>query len=139
MNRSLDKETIAAEHYEHPDQRGLWAKFRDAFRGMKRGIRGESNFFFHMFAAAVTVSASVVFKISAIEWCVVILCITAVFAAEMFNTAIEALAKAVSRQYNPRIADALDIAAAGVSVVGVGAVIVGGVIFVPRLLPLLGW
>ena len=139
MNHSLDNETMTAEHYERPDRRSLGAKFVSAFRGLKRGIRGESNFFFHLFAAAVTVSAALVFRISASEWCLVVVCITAVLAAEMFNTAIESLAQAVSRQYHPRIADALDIAAAGVSLVGVGAVIVGAVIFIPRLLPLFGW
>src|SRR5580698_1967421 len=110
MNRSLDMESTTAERYERPGQRGLGAKFRSAFRGLHRGIRGESNFFFHLFAAAVTIAAGVIFKISAVEWCLVALCITAVFAAEMFNTAVESLAQAVSRQYNPRIADALDIA-----------------------------
>ncbi|HEX4146967.1 MAG TPA: diacylglycerol kinase family protein [Pirellulales bacterium] len=138
MNPSLDKETIA-EHYERASRRGLAAKFGSAFRGLSRGIRGESNFFFHLFAAAVTIAASMVFKISAVEWCFVIVSITAVFAAEMFNTAIESLAQAVSRQYNPRIADALDIAAGAVSLVGLGAAIVGAVIFIPRLWPLFGW
>jgi diacylglycerol kinase (ATP) len=139
MNRSLDNETMTAEHYERPGRRNLGAKFVSAFRGLKRGIRGESNFFVHLFAAAVTVSAAAVFRISAIEWCLVVVCITAVFAAEMFNTAIESLAQTVSRQYNPRIADALDIAAAGVALVGLGSAIVGTVIFLPRLLPLFGW
>jgi diacylglycerol kinase len=139
MNRGLDIKPTAAEQFERPQRRGLAAKFRSAFRGLTQGVRHETNFFFHMFAAAVTVAAAAVFQISAIEWCLVVLCITAVFTAEMFNTAIESLAMAVSRQYNPRIADALDIAAAAVSVVAVGAVIVGGLIFVPYLLPLFGW
>ncbi len=139
MNRWLDMDTTTAEQYEHPKRRNLAAKFRSAFRGLKRGIRGESNFFFHLFAAAITVSAAVVFNVSVIEWCLVVVCITAVMAAEMFNTAIESLAKAVSRQVDPRIADALDIAAGAVSLVGLGAAIVGCCIFIPRLLPLFGW
>jgi diacylglycerol kinase len=138
MNRWLDMETTAADHYEPRGRRGLKAKFRTALRGLRRGIRRESNFFVHLFVSAVTVAAAVVFQVSIVEWCLLVGCITGVFAAEMFNTAIESLAKAVSREHNPRIADALDIASAAVLVVALGAVTVGAMIFIVRLLPLFG-
>jgi diacylglycerol kinase len=138
MNRWLDMETTAAEHYEHPGRRSLSAKFRSAFRGLKRAIRRESNFFVHLFVSAVTIAAAAVFRVSPIEWCLLVASIAAVFTAEMINTAIESLAKAISREYNPRIADALDIASAAVLVTALGAVVVGSLVFIPRLLPLVG-
>ncbi len=101
------------------------AKFRSAFRGLKRAIRRESNFFVHLFVSAITIFAAAVFRISLGEWCLLAICIIGVVAAEMFNTSIESLAKAISREYNPRIADALDIASAAVLVTAVGAVVVG--------------
>ncbi|HTU25002.1 MAG TPA: diacylglycerol kinase family protein [Pirellulales bacterium] len=139
MRRQLDTQASTAAPYEPPVRRGWVAKFGSAFRGFQRGIRGESNFFVHLFCAAVAIAAGIVFRISAGEWALVVLCITAVLAAEMFNTSIEALAKAVTRDHNPWIADALDIAAGAVTLVALGAAVVGLLVFVPYLLPLFGW
>ena len=139
MNRWLDMETTAAQHYVHPVRRSLVRKFRTAFRGLRRGIRGESNFFVHLFIAAVAVAMAAVFRLSLVEWCLLVGCITAVFAAEMFNTALESLAKAITREHDPRIGDGLDFASAAVLITAIGAVIVGLLIFLPRLLPLAGF
>jgi len=103
-------------------------KFRDAFRGQKRGFRGESSFFVHFFAAAMVIVTAVALGADRTEWCLLLLCITLVLTAEMFNSAIERVAKAVDQNYNAHLRDALDIAAGGVLTAAVGAAIVGVVI-----------
>src|SRR6185436_14712442 len=90
-------------------RQSLGNKFRFAWRGLRRGIRSESNFFVHLFMAALVIAAAGVLRCTLIEWCALILSIALVLAAEMLNTSIEHLAKAVSEKRNTFIADALDM------------------------------
>ncbi len=69
-------------------------------------------------------------QVSQAEWLSLILCITIVFSAELFNSAIEHLARAITREENPEIRDALDIASGAVSVTALGAAVVGFVVLV---------
>jgi diacylglycerol kinase len=60
-----------------------------------------------------------------------------VLAAEVFNSALEAFARAPGQGRHPRIRDALDMASATVLVAAGTAATVGAVVFVPRLVDLL--
>jgi diacylglycerol kinase len=62
-----------------------------------------------------------------------------VIAAELFNTAFEQIARAITVRHNRRIRDALDMASGAVLVWALGASSVGLLIFGSRLLTLLGW
>src|SRR5438270_9013322 len=73
----------------HKGPRGWRDKFREAFRGVKLGMRGHSSFSVHFFAAALAVAACVALDCRLVEWCLVLLCIGGVFTAELFNSAIE--------------------------------------------------
>jgi len=108
-------------------------KFADAFRGLREGVRGGTSFVVHFLIALAVITAAAAIKMSPVEWCVLALCITGVFAAELFNTALEAMARAVTRETNPHIRDALDIAAAAVLTASFGSVAVGVVLFGSRL------
>ncbi|MHC4176771.1 MAG: diacylglycerol kinase [Planctomycetota bacterium] len=105
-------------------------KFRDAFRGVKEGVRGQSSFFVHFFvAAAVVMTAAVLGMATLIQWCLLLLCITVVLVAEMFNSALESLARAVTDQFDPHVGRALNIGSAAVLIAAIGASIVGVIIF----------
>jgi diacylglycerol kinase len=114
-------------------------KFSDAFRGVKAGVRGQSSFFVHFFIAAAVVVAGVVLGMDCVEWCVLLLCIAGVLTAEMFNSALESMAKAITGESDPHLGNSLDIGSAAVLVASIGAAIVGTVVFAHRLLVLLGW
>ena len=123
-----------------PLHRTTWGqKFGYSFRGMKRGIRGESSFFVHFFIAAAVIVAALVLRVTLAEWGLLTLCIAGVLAAEMFNSALENLAKAVTDEYQPRIEDALDISSAAVLIACIGSSVVGTLIFVNRLGVILAW
>jgi diacylglycerol kinase len=74
--------------------------------------------------------------VSLVEWGLVALAIGGVVAAEVFNTAVESLARALDRGPDSRIRDALDAASGAVLVTVLTAIAVGFVVFVPRLVPL---
>jgi diacylglycerol kinase len=99
--------------------------FRDALRGVKIAVRGEVNFFVHLFIAVLAGVAGGIVELSDERWCLYILCVTVVLTAEMFNTAIERLARAVTREERPEVRDALDIASGAVLVAAIGATCIG--------------
>lgn len=118
---------------DYSPDRSWRRKFRDAFRGMFWAFRDERSFRVHLFFAVAVIVAAIVCRVSNAEWCILILCITVVFAAEMFNTALEHLGKAIDRSENQHIATALDIGSAAVLVAAIGAVIVGCIVFVAHV------
>jgi len=124
-----------------PFQERSWAqKFRDAFRGVKDGARGQSSFFVHFFVAAAVIATAAVLKIDNLaEWCLLLLCIIVVLTAEMFNSSLESLAKAITDQHDSHIGMALDISSAAVLIASIGASIVGAIVFGKWLGILVGW
>ena len=108
--------------------------FKYAFKGIYRLFRSEAHAKIHLSAAICVIIAGFIFGISLFEWCAVSLCIGGVFMAEGFNTAIEKLADKVSPERDPLIGAAKDLAAGAVLMFVFGAVAVGLVIFLPKLL-----
>lgn len=123
-----------------PHRERSWVeKFRDAFRGVKQGVRGQSSFFAHFFIAAVVIVSAVRLDMDPIQWCLLVLCITVVLCAEMFNSALESLARAITDQLDPHVGNALNIGSAAVLIASIGAAVVGTIIFLNRLAELAGW
>jgi len=104
--------------------------FKYAGRGVVRLVSREHNAWIH---CAVTGG---LLGLSTFEWIAVILCIGAVLAAEGVNSAIEALCDKVSPEYDEAIKHTKDLAAGAVLILAVMSVIVGLLIFVPKVLSL---
>ena len=122
-----------------PDPRHWRRKFHDAFRGVKEGVHGQGSFFVHFFVTVLVVVAGVVLGANLYEWCILALCITGVLTVEMFNSALESMAKAITGESDPHLGDSLDIGSAAVLIASIGASIVGTIIFVNRLAIMLEW
>ena len=117
-------------------RRRTWLrKFADAFRGLSRAIRSQSSFACHLFVAGAVVAAGAVSRVSAVEWGLLMLAIGLVLSAEIFNTAIESLARGPGSRRHPRLRDALDMASGGVLMAAITAVVIGVIVFGPRLWP----
>ena len=86
----------------------------------------------------LVVVAAILLKVSLEQWCLLGLCVGGVLSAELFNSAIERLARSVDDQYNDQIGAALDIAAGAVLMTAVTAVAVGGSLLLTRWLELAG-
>jgi diacylglycerol kinase len=106
--------------------------FRDAFRGIREGVLGERVFAIHLTMAVAVLGAAVLFQVTTTEWLVLIFCIGLVCTAELLNTALERMAKAVTQERNVHVGAALDIAAGAVLVASITAVVCGLIIFVPH-------
>ena len=79
-------------------------------------------------------AAGFFFEVSRWEWCLLILCVAVVLAAEAFNSALEYLVDLVSPGQHPLAGKAKDIAAGAVLIVAIGAALVGLLIFIPKAL-----
>ena len=59
-----------------------------------------------------------------------------VFIAELFNTSLETISDIVDSEWNEKIRNAKDYAAAAVLVAAIVSLVAGGIIFIPKLLNL---
>jgi diacylglycerol kinase len=122
----MNNDPLSAERF--------WShKFRDAFRGVGEGMRGQSSFLVHFFIAGAVVVAGVLLRVNLYEWCLLTLCITGVLTAEMFNSALESMAKAITGETDPHLGNSLDIGSAAVLLASIGASVVGAIVFAHRL------
>src|SRR5262249_44531298 len=86
-------------------QKSEWAKFiagfGHAFRGLWYAFRTQRNMRVHTFIALVVIIASIILRISSVEFALIFIAITGVFIAEMFNTVMELCIDLASPQYHP--------------------------------------
>ena len=112
-----------------PGERRLVAQFRDAFRGLAYAWVSERNMAIHAAAAAAVVVLGCWLQVSWVDWCLLVLSMTLVLAAELVNTAIEYLARAITDDEDERIGQALDISSGAVLITALGAAVVGLIVF----------
>lgn len=111
--------------------------FGFAIKGIKTLIQTQENAQIHLLAMVVVTLAGLYFKLSPTEWCFITVAYAIVLATEAVNTAIEFVVDLVSPEYHPLAGKAKDVAAAAVLITAVGAVIIGLIIFIPKILALL--
>lgn len=107
--------------------------FTYAYSGIIDLIKTQSNAQIHIVAASLAITAGIYFGISRIEWIAICVCIALVISLEATNTAMEYLTDLVSPEFHPLAGKAKDAAAAAVLIAAIGAVIVGAIIFLPRI------
>jgi diacylglycerol kinase (ATP) len=108
--------------------------FTYACNGILYAIRSEKHMRFHLLATFLVTIAGWFFSINTTEWCLIITTIGAVIAAEIFNTALEQLVNLVSPQQHVIAGKVKDLAAGAVLVISIAALIIGLIIFIPKIL-----
>lgn len=117
---------------------GLFRSFQHAMRGIRTAFVSERNMKIHLTVAAFMIAVSIFFKLSTGEWLLVLFAIGGVIALELINTAIERAVNLVTDEYHPLAKEAKDIAAGAVMVYAILSVVVGLVIFLPKILEFVG-
>jgi len=108
--------------------------FKYAFNGLKIFIKEEHNAIIHLFIACCVVIAGFLFKISIVEWIAVIFCIALVLALELINSAIEKTIDFISEEKNETFKKIKDLSAGAVLIAAIASAVVGGIIFLPKIL-----
>ncbi len=114
-------------------ERGWRDKFREAFHGLKLGMRGQSSFAVHFFFAAMVVMVATVMQCDWLEWCLLAACIGGVLTVELLNSSLETLFHGLDIETKNRLKGVLDISAGAVLIASMTAVVIGSIIFLRRL------
>ncbi len=109
--------------------------FYYAFKGLRIFFSTQINAHIHLLGLLSMITLGLYFNVSKNEWLVLIFAAGFVFVTEILNTAIEFLTDLVSPQYNEQAGRVKDIAAGAVLVSAMLALIVAGIIFIPRIIP----
>ena len=103
--------------------------FGCAIKGFFGAVCSEGHLRFHLVAAVYVLVFSLFYHFSAVQTAVLVILIALVIAAELFNTAIENVCDAITKEQNEYIKRAKDISAGAVLVLSVAAVIVAVIFF----------
>ena len=128
----MNSDCKGRRHFK-PDRR-LLTSFVYAWRGVLRGVTGERNLKIHVTAAVLVMIFAAVFQLSATEWLFILFAVGGVISLELMNTAVEKVVDLVTDEYHPLAEQAKDLAAGAVFIYAVLSVIVGLIIFVPKIL-----
>jgi diacylglycerol kinase len=93
-------------------------KFGNAWKGILTGIQHRS-ILIQMILGLCAVAAGLIMKLTAVEWCLVVICIGSVIGTEMLNTCIEKICNMYSMEYRSDIKIIKDIAAGAVLIVSI--------------------
>ena len=112
----------------------LLNSFTYPVKGLKYAYRNEQNLAVDVGIAAIVIILGFILNINKYEWAIVMLTIGLVLSCELINTAIEATVDLVTEEYHPLAKVAKDTSAAAVFVFAIVAVIVGLIIFLPKII-----
>ena len=109
--------------------------FKNARKGFRLVLKSELNIRVHVAVATLVLFAGLLFKFSALEFCIVLFVIGLVIVAEMLNTAIEfTLDSIYHNRYSRMVGMAKDISAGAVMFATIISVLVGIILFGSKLI-----
>lgn len=111
--------------------------FPYAIRGIIAVAKSEWNFRFHLIVMLFVIGAGFILKLTQLEWVAIVLVIGMVLITEMINTAIEKIIDYMKPEFHPTAGFIKDAAAGAVLISALVSIIVGLIIFLPKILALL--
>lgn len=107
--------------------------FHNAFDGIGYNFKTQMHFRIHIAAAIIVLVLAIYYSVSNIELIILTLLIGLIFAAETINTAIEETCNLLHPDIHPHARIAKHCAAASVLILSITAVLIGMVIFLPKI------
>ena len=104
-----------------------------AFNGAFLLIKTESSIKIQLIIALIASVSGIIFDISSYEWMIQLLAIGLVMSMEGMNTAVEEIADFIHPEQHPKIGLIKDIAAGAVFIASVFAIIIGFIIYLPKI------
>ena len=108
--------------------------FKYAISGIITSFKTERNMKIHILVMISVIIAGIIFKLSLLDWIILVIMFGLVISAELFNTAIETTIDMITKEKNEKAKIAKDVAAGAVLVLAIVSVIVGLIIFIPKIL-----
>ncbi len=104
-----------------------------ALSGWKYVLRTQRNTWVHAVISLGVITLALWLRLSRYEWALLVLIMALVWAAEFFNTALEAFTDLIQPEENPLAKISKDVSAAAVLLTAVAAVVIGLLILGPPL------
>ena len=111
--------------------------FKYAFNGLRLLFTEEHNSRIHALAAICVIIGGILLKVSILEWVALTFAIGLVFVVETINSSIEYAADLISLEMNDKIKRIKDLSAAAVLISAISALVIGGLIFIPKIVSLI--
>jgi diacylglycerol kinase (ATP) len=111
----------------------LLESFNNAINGVIDTVRTQRNMKIHFLITLIVLIACFIFDVSKVEFLILVVTISLVISAELFNTSIEAAVDLTANYYHPLAKIAKNAAAGAVFITAVGAIVVGYIIFWEKL------
>lgn len=111
--------------------------FKHAFAGIWTAVTTQLNLRIHFAIGSVVLILAVLLKIDFDHILDLLLTIMIVMTAEMVNTSLEFMSDAITLEKNPYIKAAKDVSAGAVLISAIFAVLVGLIVFIPKIMLLL--
>ncbi|CAM3811184.1 diacylglycerol kinase family protein [Mesobacillus zeae] len=111
----------------------LHVTFGFALSGIVSAVRNERNMKIHLFISVMVVVLGAVLTLTRLEWLFILLAIGGMLAAEMMNTAVERTVDLCTKEIHPLAKQAKDIAAGAVLIYAIMCVMIGLIIFIPKI------
>lgn len=111
--------------------------FKYAIEGIIASFKTERNMKLHILAMILVILLGIIVKLSKLEWIICIILFAIVIAGELFNTAIETTVDIAMPYRNEKAKLAKDISAGAVLIIAIASLIIGGIIFIPKILMIL--
>ncbi len=108
--------------------------FSYAWAGIRSLLRTEHNSRIHLAFTIIAILLGILLKISRFEFIILTIVMALVWICEIFNTCVEKTMDFISLEKHPQIKLVKDLAAAAVLIMAIAAVIVGCLIFIPKLI-----
>lgn len=108
--------------------------FGYAFKGVRTAFKREPNFKIHIIFATAILVFALYLRFSLIEWIILTFTIVFVITLELLNTVLEALTNLISPDISEEAEVAKDVSASMVLVAAMLSVIVGMILFIPKIL-----
>ncbi len=110
-----------------------WRSISIASEGVRYLLRTQRNAWIHAAITLFVLVLGLVFRITRLEWAVILLTIAVVWATESLNTAMEVLVDFVSPEQRSMAKTCKDVSAAGVLIASLIAIVIGMLIFGPYI------
>lgn len=104
---------------------------------LKKFFDREQNLLIHIIASIFVIVLGIYFKVSSIEWFLLLLVILLVISSELLNSAIELAVDTYTLEYNALARVAKDSAAGAVLTSAFFALVIGITIFLPKIILLI--
>lgn len=111
----------------------LLRSFHFAWTGIRQTFKTERNFQIHCMMSMIVITVALIVELSKLEWIIILFLIGGILSLELINTALEKTIDLITSEYHPLAKMAKDAAAGAVFIYTILAVIIGFLIFFPKI------